>query len=405
MSLTLLIDLDDTLITNSMDSFIPVYLEALGNHLAEHGDPELLIGKLRVATEQMIKNNRPDFTLQKTFDENYFPHIGVDYEILQPAFDDFYSHHFPSLKYLTEPRKEAVTLVQEAFSRGYQVVIATNPLFPESAIYQRLDWGNLSPDSYDYSIVTTYEYFHYAKPNLAYYAEILAQIGWIDSPVVMIGNDFQADIEPARSLGLATYFVENNNGYTKSPSNLGVPFGHGGLDTILDWIDLQSLENLEPQFESPSAINAILHSTAAALDTLTQTITEQTWNVHVRSDEWGPTEILCHLRDVDQEIYLPRIKSLLSEDNPFIEAIDADQWAVERNYKEQDGQKAFHEFMDHRKKILDIILSFEQKDWEKEARHTIFGPTTMLELLRIYARHDRLHIQQIHQALANEKDP
>ncbi|MGD8458341.1 MAG: hypothetical protein PVF83_18340, partial [Anaerolineales bacterium] len=64
-----------------------------------------------------------------------------------------------------------------------------------------------------------------------------------------------------------------------------------------------------------------------------------------------------------------------------------------------DGKKVLAEFINNRKNILDIISNFEGSDWKKEARHTIFGPTTMLELLQIYARHDRLHIQQIHQTL------
>ena len=403
MTLSLLIDLDDTLISNQMDTFIPVYLEALGKRLAEHGDSELLIAKLLAATERMMHNARPDFTLKETFDENYYPQIGIAYESLQPVIDDFYANYFPSLKDLTKPRKEAVAFIKEAFKRGYQIAIATNPLFPKSAIYQRLNWGNLSPDTYEYSLVTTYENFHYAKPNPAYFAEILAHMGWIDGPVVMVGNDIQADIEPAREIGLATYWIENGNGYAKLTSDDALLFGHGGLGTIMDWIDSQPIEYLQPKFDIPKAVTATLYSTPAALNTLVQEIPEEVWNSHGNSDEWGPTEVICHLRDVDQEIYLPRIKSILSEDNPFIEAIDADQWAEERGYKKQDGYKAFSEFMSHRKKILDIISTFEQEEWNKEARHTIFGPTTMLELLQIYARHDRLHIQQIHQALDNMK--
>jgi FMN phosphatase YigB (HAD superfamily) len=403
MSLILLIDLDDTLITNQMDTFIPVYLEALGNRLSKYSDPEILITNLLVATERMMRNTQPDFTLKEIFDKNYYPQIGIEYETLQPAIDDFYANHFPSLKNLTKPRLEGVAFVQEAFKRGYQIAIATNPLFPKSAVYQRLDWGNLSPDNYEYSIVTTYEDFHYAKPNPAYFAEILAQMGWFNKPVVMIGNDILNDIEPARGIGLPTYWVENGNSYAKFFSDDILPSGHGGLATIMDWIDSQSFENLQPKFDSPIAITAILYSTPAALNTITREMAEEVWNFHRKDDEWGPTEVMCHLRDIDQEIYLPRINSILSEDNPFIEAIDADQWAEERGYKKQNGHKALAEFINNRKKILDIISTFQQEEWDKEARHTIFGPTTMLELLQIYARHDRLHIQQIHQTLDDIK--
>ncbi|MGD8458543.1 MAG: HAD family hydrolase, partial [Anaerolineales bacterium] len=330
MSLTLLIDLDDTLISNQMDTFVPVYLDTLGKHLTNHGDPELLISEFLAAFKSMMRNTRPDFTLKDTFDQNYYPQTGINYETLHPIIDDYFENHFSLLKYLTKPRKDAVALVQEAIKRKYRIVIATNPIFPKSAIKHRLNWGNLPLNDYEFSIITTYENFHYTKPNPAYFAEILAQMGWIDEPAVMIGNDIKADIKPARAMGLPTYWVKNDNDYTEFTPDETLSNTYGGLDTIMDWIDSQSPEQLQPNFGTPKAVTAILYSTPAALDTLTRGFTDKEWKTHNNDNEWGSTEILCHLRDVDQEIYLPRIISILIEDNPFIEAVDADQWAEER---------------------------------------------------------------------------
>jgi FMN phosphatase YigB (HAD superfamily) len=404
MSLILLIDLDDTLISNSMDTFIPAYLHALGSNLAEFGDPESIISKLLSATDIMMKNDSPDITLKEKFDQNYYPQIGVEYDEIQPAINDFYSNHFPSLQKHTESRNEAIELVQRAFERGYKVVIATNPLFPITAIHQRLNWGNLSPDSFDFSVITSYENFHFAKPNPAYFAEILAQIGWSDLPVIMIGNDKQADIDPAREFGLATFWVHKEEDSTDNHSSNHPPSGIGWLNGILDWIDAQPIESLRPQFDSPTAITAILKSTPAALSTITQWINPETWNTSMNQEEWSSTEIICHLRDVDQEIYIPRIKTILSANNSFIEAVDADKWAEERRYREQDGASALQEFIQHRLKLLEILASVKQKEWKKEARHTIFGPTSLKELFRISARHDRLHIQQLFQTLQSVRE-
>jgi hypothetical protein len=38
-------------------------------------------------------------------------------------------------------------------------------------------------------------------------------------------------------------------------------------------------------------------------------------------------------------------------------------------------------------------------DWGRTARHAILGPTTLKELVRIIAEHDRLHIRQVTQDL------
>jgi hypothetical protein len=306
---------------------------------------------------------------------------------------------FPSLQNLSESRNDAIELVQNAFDRGYKVAVATNPVFPRTAINHRLSWGNLSPETFDFDMITSYEDFHFAKPNPAYYAEILAQMGWLELPVIMIGNDKHADIDPARELGMATFWVGQEIGSLKNPFKNGPPSGVGELVEILDWIDKQSIDDFQPQFESKNAITAILKSTPAALGTITRGMTKETWSTRANPDEWSPTEIICHLRDVDQEIYIPRIKTILSSENSFIEAIDADKWAEERKYHEQDGEAALQEFIKHRMQLLEILESTEIREWNKEARHTIFGPTTLRELYRISARHDRLHIQQLSHTL------
>lgn len=402
MNLTLLIDLDDTLLSNRMDIFLPAYLKALGNYLKAYAKPEMLISTLLEATNTMMNNDHPNITLKERFDENFYPKLGVAYKDVQSAIDDFYNEKFPSLRKLTESRPDAIKLIQEAQQRGYSISIATNPLFPKTAIYQRLDWADLSVDSYPFSIVSTYEDFHFAKPNPAYFFEILALNGWPDQPVIMIGNDPHADINPARELGIATYLVTETDGYAQSPKNNSLPLGNGKLNNVIKWIDEQPIDKLIPKFDSPVAIMTNLKSTPAALATMTKLLTSEKWKKSHIEDEWSPVEILCHLRDVDVEINAPRLKTILSESNPFIEAVDADRWAEEREYKSEDGPSVLKGFVESRLELLEILSTLENSTWEKEARHTIFGPTTLFELFKIIARHDRLHIQQIHKTLENQ---
>ena len=73
-------------------------------------------------------------------------------------------------------------------------MIATNPLFPRTAIYQRLEWAGLPPDKYPFSLIPSYETFHFAKPNPTYFAEFLTISGWPDGPMIMVGNDLEHDI-------------------------------------------------------------------------------------------------------------------------------------------------------------------------------------------------------------------
>ncbi|MEJ5226096.1 MAG: hypothetical protein WHV44_16670, partial [Anaerolineales bacterium] len=133
MTLTLLLDLDDTLLDTNMDAFIPAYFQSLAGALRDHLDPNLMLPALMSGTRRMFENQDPARTLQQVFNDAFFPRLNADRAALEPHFERYYDEVFPTLGHLTTPRPAAVELVEWAFSRGWQVAIATNPLFPIKA--------------------------------------------------------------------------------------------------------------------------------------------------------------------------------------------------------------------------------------------------------------------------------
>jgi FMN phosphatase YigB (HAD superfamily) len=397
MTLTLLLDLDDTCLGNSMDTFIPAYLQALGEHLAAFVPPDKMVPTLLASTQLMLQNKRPDRRLKQVFDQAFFPTLGIDSEEFQDQIDSFYVEKFPSLEGLTQFRPEAVRMVEGAFARGYNVVIATNPLFPLTAILQRLDWAGLPPQKYPFSLIPSYESFFFAKPNTAFFAEILSKLGWPEGPVVMVGDDLNLDIAPARQMGLGTFWINNNE--QPSFDNPDISDGYGTLAELLPWLDATPSEHLLPDYTHPEGMLAILRSTPAVLEAISGDLDNPTWTKHPGPGEWSFTEILCHFRDVDAEVNLPRIVSVLQETNPFIPGIDTDQWAEERLYYCQNGREALIDFISSRIQLLDILDELKPDDWTRPARHAIFGPTVLKELISIIVGHDRLHIRQVHTSL------
>ncbi|MGC1375203.1 MAG: DinB family protein, partial [Anaerolineales bacterium] len=101
-----------------------------------------------------------------------------------------------------------------------------------------------------------------------------------------------------------------------------------------------------------------------------------------------------HLRDMDVEVNLPRLEMLTAAENAFIAGQDTDPWAMERRYIEQDGPAVFRDFVVARMKLVEKLKSLSAADWQRRARHTIFGPTDLQELVCFMAEHDRTHIQQ-----------
>lgn len=391
MSLTLLIDLDNTLLTNSVDAFVPAYMKALSEYMTPYVNPDRFFGALLSATRQMVKNQDPDCYLKDVFDANFYTRLGVSADDLRPYLDQFYVEVFPSLKHLTETKPGAMQLVQDAIKRDYHIVIATNPLFPLTAIEQRLDWAGLSVDRYPFAFVPSYESVHFAKPNPALLAELLARLGWSKEPAIMVGDDLENDIHCAHELGLPTYLV---NGQLRNPDSSPV-HGAGKIEQLLGWIDSHSPDQLKPVFSAPSALVAILRSTPAALHSLCQITPVELWNQRDEPGEWCQTEILCHMRDVEADVNLPRLVKVIRESNPFIPGQDTDPWAEERGYIKQNGLQALGQFSASRNKLLALLSNLKPEDWQRPARHAIFGPTTLHELVSIITGHDQLHIQQL----------
>jgi FMN phosphatase YigB (HAD superfamily) len=395
---TLLFDLDETLLVNPRELFLPAYLKTLGKAMDGFVPADQMIPKLLAATQKMTENRLPDQTLEQIFDAEFYPAIGIDKAALQATIDHFYATVFPNLKQYTSPRQEAKVLVENAFAAGYRVVIATNPVFPLSAIRQRLNWAELPVEHYPYSLVTSYETFHFSKPNPAYYAEILARIGWPDGSVVMVGESLEEDIFPSRKLGLAAYYTNPKVGYS-NPNETIKPTASGELSEFWNWLTRIPVENLQPDYSSTIACVSILRAIPAVLHSLVDNLPTNVWTIRPAADQWTLNEISCHLRDVEKEVNLPRIKKILSNHDPFLTGLDTDSWVTERFYRDQDGLSALKDFIDQRILVLDILDSMEIIDWQRIAHHTFYGRTNLAEIVRIIASHERIHLQQFYQTL------
>ncbi len=396
MTLTLLLDLDETLLENQMGGFLEAYFSGLGQYVRSAIDPDILLPALLSATQKMVANRRPDRMLQEVFDETFFPILKQSRAELQGLFDSFYTEIFPTFKDLTRAKPEAVEMVEEAFERGYRVGIATNPLFPRTAILQRLSWAGLPAQDYPFALIPSYESFHFSKPNPAFFIEFLANIGQPDEPVLMVGDDFSNDIVAAHQAGIATFWVDDRgrtNGDAKEVT------ARGKITDLIPWLDSTPTESLKPDYSSQSAVIANLSGVAAAFDTLGRNLPDPYWTKKPNPNEWCLAEIMCHLRDVEAEVNLPRLQKVISEINPFIPGKDTDPWANERQYILQDCLEARDSFIASRIELLSILHNLELDKWQRPARHAILGPTHIQELAGIIASHDRLHIQQAHQVI------
>ena len=235
---TVLLDLDDTLLDNDMERFLPPYFAALGRRMAQFVAPDELVRMLLASTRVMMGNHDPKVTNQQAFDADFFPRLGRPKSEVRPVIDRFYEEDFPALRRYTRRRPQARELVQTLFDQGYQVVIATNPMFPRRAIEHRLEWAGVLDFPFD--LVTSYENSHFCKPNPRYYQEILSKMACRPEEAIMVGDDLGNDIEPARQVGLHTYWIvdADKTDYDRY-SDL-----HGTLTDCLTWVQGGGLREL-----------------------------------------------------------------------------------------------------------------------------------------------------------------
>ena len=391
----ILFDLDDTLLENPMERFLPAYFQLLSKHLSDHIPPEKLPEAILNGTELMIKNIDPSKTLEECFDEYFYPRLGKNKSDLIGSINDFYENQFPSLKAVTGEIPRVAEIVKKILQAGHKLVIATNPLFPKLAIDHRIRWANLGIYLSDFEYITNYEELHFTKPRPEFLTEILGKIGWPEETVVMVGNEWEMDIIPAEQLGMPTYYIGSIP--SEYEGNLNPLSSSGSIDNLMEWINSidPSLNPIE-KTNSVLAIQAILRSTAANLDSYQRmNFDTNLFNVRPSHDEWSIVEIFSHLADVDYEVNIPRLESIKNGTLKFIEAAQTDHWAEERFYINNNPIEEINRFIKNRINLLEIISSFDENLWPRSINHAIFGPTSIIELAKFITQHDRIHISQI----------
>lgn len=428
----ILFDLDDTLLRNDMTHrFAPVYLQKLAEYAVTGFDgsprlnPALLVQQVVAGSRVMMANTAPLYTLERQFADVFYPALGVREADLLPVLTDFYETQFGTLDYLTGKIAAARPLVEWALGQGYRVVIATNPLFPRRAIEWRLTWAGIPPAEFPDLEITSYERYHFAKPQPAYYAEILARLGVRPDEALMVGNDWGHDILPAAAVGLHVWWIAPPDAAPPATNlaPVGQPLlyaldgslapsptlaGHGTLAALTDWLQADpTLEALDhtPGI-TPIALLEQLKGMVAALNGLTADLSERQWYAPPDDDddEWSVSEVIQHLIEAETAMLQPRIATVLREDNPFIAAVDLSTIAADRPGDFPAGPAARAAFTRARLATLDCLYGLSNADWLRLCRHTLFGPTHLHELVEITLAHDLQHLTQIRETLARVLD-
>lgn len=392
-----LLDLDDTLLVSPKDAFLSTLFTSLTGFLRQELGVEDVRELLVTATRRMISNLDPTLSnaaIWRQAFETLPHHTAAEFDAL---LGRFYSDHYLDLRQLTSPDPAAAELIGWLLGQGYHVVVATNPLYPRIAIEQRIRWAGFDPEKTGFSWITHSENSHFVKPQPHYYEEIMARVGLEPYEAIMVGDNWNNDIVPAALTGMRTFWVND-----KSPAG-ATPLDPDGQGTLADfarcvivdgWLDTLTPNKLQAAHMIPRLLGNV-----AALMGMTEDIPAHFWMQHPLPEEWSPLEVIAHLEDSERTVQRPRLEIIAREDNPFLSAPKTPQRPGEFNLSTHDGGEMGRKFAAERMITIDFLNKLPEEAWKRPARHSIYGPTNLLEMAAFTTRHDQLHIKQLCQTL------
>lgn len=203
MKNTILFDLDGTLLPMDFDQFTQKYFTFMGHHFKEDIDPNILPKLIWDATKMMVTTN-DGRTNEDIFMECFKSYVPKNIEFYKSKFNEYYDTLFEEVKSTTYESKEIQDGVKLLKDKGYNLVIATNPLFPLKANYHRIRWAGL--DKNDFMHITSFEQNKHCKPFPQFYQEVLNTIDKQPEECMMVGNDVEEDLI-ASAVGIETYLI------------------------------------------------------------------------------------------------------------------------------------------------------------------------------------------------------
>ena len=199
-----LFDLDGTLLPMDQDTFIKAYLGGMAKKLAPHGyNPDEMVKAVYAGMKAMTTNDG-SHTNEVAFWNAFTSILGEKVREDMPIFDDFYRNEFQDVKNICGFLPEAAQTVRKLKEMGYRVALATTPMFPSIATESRIRWAGMEPE--DFEIFTTYEDYHFCKPNLNYYKELIEKMGLQPEECLMVGNDVGEDMI-TEELGMKVFLM------------------------------------------------------------------------------------------------------------------------------------------------------------------------------------------------------
>ncbi len=139
---------------------------------------------------------------------------------------------------------------------------------------------------------------------------------------------------------------------------------------------------------------SVARDTPAALRRAIDGLSPAALRTPERPGKWSIAHVLQHLADSDL-VWGWRVRLILAQDRPPLTGYDQDLWAEHLHYEESDPFESLETFTVLRRGNLRLVERASPSDLKRVGVHVERGEESLEHLLRLYAGHDLLHLNQV----------
>jgi uncharacterized damage-inducible protein DinB len=143
------------------------------------------------------------------------------------------------------------------------------------------------------------------------------------------------------------------------------------------------------------AMVAALRETPRRVAELARGLTAEQLRRRPTEGAWCLKEVLAHLRDLDRDLFLPRLRRILEEHHPTFESFDPEAWARSRDHRAGSFERDLEEFAAARARTVAFLEALPDSAVARVGLSGYFGPVTLAQYAIHIVDHDLEHLGQI----------
>ena len=279
---TLVFDLDGTLLDIDMPAFMKAYFSLACRRFVRPPELPRITPAMAGATRKMAACRNGTHTLDRVFLKAFSPAVKRPPIDVRGVLTAFHQTELEQLRRHTAPRPAARPLLETALALGYELAIATNPVFFLEAIRARIRWAGL--EGIPFTLITSAEIMRCAKPHQGYFAQTLRLLGRRADECLLIGDDPAMDL-PAGRLGIGTWLA-----IPEPEECLAVPGAdlRGTLEELALWLDARG--------PAPGSSHPASGPPATQLAPVSSRAVEEEIDAGLANEGWAPPKRIGTLR-------------------------------------------------------------------------------------------------------------